>query len=302
MRAAFAAAVALAAAAFVLSVAPAGACACGIALEASVVEERAIVAESRFGETIVAEFDLSSDGPRPAAVVIPVPADPMVSAVRGDPIGYLDAATTPPPPELEGTTEDGAPAVGSGVDVVDRDVIGGYDVTILSARDPGALGRYLADNGYTLPAGARPILSDYVEERWSFVAIKLAEGAEGSLKPLRIDFSTARLTEGELVYPMKLSQLAGEPVGLTLYVIADGPRSVDGLERTFDAPLAELDPAPPEEVELIAQLGSHVSRLEAAALDPGSLSEDLVVEADAVADPGGHSFFGGLVYLLSLIF
>ena len=64
-----------------LAAPPAGACACGIAIEASVIEESALVIEGPGSERIILSLDLTSDGGRRAAVVLPVPGVPAVEAV-----------------------------------------------------------------------------------------------------------------------------------------------------------------------------------------------------------------------------
>ena len=78
--------------------APAGACACGIAIEATVSEESGLVVEGDGSERIVLSLDLASDGAERAAVVLPVPGKPTVAAIEhGDPIAYLEQATDHPP-------------------------------------------------------------------------------------------------------------------------------------------------------------------------------------------------------------
>ena len=206
---------------------PARACGCGIALEASVTDERALVVETPGRERIVLSLDLTSDGGGRAAIVLPVPGDPDVAAIeRGDPLAYLDAATAPPAGGASVGATSGEGASASGVDVIGRETVGGYDVSRLASGDPRALDRWLDANGYTLPGGAQPILSDYVDDGWRFVAIRLAPKAEGRLKPLAVSFGTDRP-----VYPMRLEQLASAPIDLTLYTLADGPRAVPGLRR-----------------------------------------------------------------------
>ena len=106
------------------------------------------------------------------------------------------------------------------------------------------------DNGYALPPGAEPILDEYVGEGWRFVAIRLAPGADGRLKPLAVSFPT-----DAPVYPMRLAQLGTEPVNLTLYMLADGERQVEGLDPVFAAPVADLDPAPPPRLARPARTG-----------------------------------------------
>ncbi len=133
-----------------------------------------------------------------------------------------------------------------------RETIGGYDVARLGAGDAAALEGWLDRNGYALPPGAEPILDEYVGEGWRFVAIRLAPGADGRLKPLAVSFPTEAP-----VYPMKLAQLGTEPVNLTLYVLADGERSVEGLDPAFAAPVADLDPPPPPRLAPLLEQGER---------------------------------------------
>lgn len=280
--AAAALAVPAAAAMLWLAAQPAGACACGIAIEATISEESGLVIEQPGREQIVLSLDLASDGSERAAVVLPVPGIPTVDAIeRGDPLAYLELATVPPEPVVgagAGADTAGAP----GVDVIGRDTVGGYDVSRLAADDPQALNRWLLSNGYTLPPAAESILADYIDEGWSFVAIRLAPEAEGRLKPLRVSFPT-----DEFVYPMRLAQLGTEPVNLTLYTLADGERQVDGMTTVFAAAVDELEPPPPAELAELFAAGTEVTRMEALGVDPASFTSDLLVDpVEPELEPG----------------
>ncbi len=270
-------------AALSLAAPPAGACACGIAIDASVSEESGLVIEGPGSERIVLSLDLTSDGGRRAAVVLPVPGLPAVEAVTGgDPLAYLDRATAPAP--AVGSSAGGADTAAPPIDVIGRETVGGYDVARLGAGDAGALDDWLDRNGYVLPAGAGPILGEYVDEGWRFVAIRLAPGAEGRLKPLAVSFPTERA-----VYPMRLAQLGTEPVNLTLYTLADGERSVDGLDSVFAAPVDDLEPPPPPRLAALFGEGEQVTRLEAVGVSPASFTADLVIEPQAREPDGGDS-------------
>ena len=275
-RRAAVAALALAALAVPGGARPAQACGCGIALESSVSDERALVVETPGHERIVLSLDLAGDpGGRPA-VVLPVPAVPDVEAIEhGDPLAYLDTATA----EVETAVGGGAPegTAASPVDVIGRETVGGYDVARLASGDSAALDAWLRRNGYSLPDGAEPILAQYVNQGWRFVAIRLAPGDEGRLKPLDVSFAT-----DSPVYPMRLEQLASTPVDLTLYTLADGPRTAGGLRTAYQGSVSGLDPPPPPELaELFAQ-GSEVTRLEASGASPATFTADLAIEPVAV--------------------
>jgi hypothetical protein len=268
-------------AAALLVAAPARACGCGVALLADVTRERALIIERPGREEIIASFDLLSEGAGRAAIVLPVPSDPVVEEIEaGDPLMYLDIATRPPidPDAPDGAT---AGAAGGGVAVIGRDVIGGYDVTRLNADDAGALDTWLDQNGYAMPEGAEPILAEYVDQGWRYVAIRLAAGVSGALRPLRVSFDTE-----QLVYPMQLSQLGTSPLDLTLYVLADGERRIEGLTESYSGAVADLEPEPPAEVAEILDAGTHITKLTALGASPASFTSDLYVE-------GGTGTFSG---------
>jgi hypothetical protein len=252
---------------------PAGACACGVAIEATVSEEQGLVIEQDGSESIVLSLDLNSDGTERAAVVLPVPGEPTVEAVKGgDPLAYLDVATQPAP--AVGSSGGGDETAGAPpVDVIGRETVGGYDVARLGSGDAAALDSWLRENGYTLPAGAEPILAEYVDQGWRFVAIRLAPESDGPLKPLAVGFET-----GEYVYPMKLEQLATEPLNLTLFTLAAGERQVDGLETVWAGTVDELSPQPPAEIGEVFAQGGYVTRLEAIGADPARFTEDLQID------------------------
>lgn len=284
MRARLAAcAVAALGAALAVGGSPASACGCGIAIDATVARERALIVEHHHGESIVLSLDLVSDDPAGrAAVVVPVPGEPDVAAIeRGDPLAYLERATAPPASGGSGDDGSGGMTAAGRVDVIGREEIGGYDVARLGSADGAALQRWLDRNGYTLPAGAEPILSDYADGGWRFVAIRLPEGSEGALKPLKISFPA-----DETVYPMRLEQLATQPLSLTLFVLARGERRVKGLERTWSGRVDELDPPPPADLRALLGADRHLTRMDADALAPARFAKDLVIEP-VPGPPGG---------------
>ncbi|MBT2404239.1 MULTISPECIES: DUF2330 domain-containing protein [unclassified Streptomyces] len=124
--------------------------------------------------------------------------------------GSSDGATAAPPGA-------GAPAVG----VVGREQLGDFDVARLTATDPDALRDWLESNGFKLPDRLATELKPYVDQKWEYVAVRLAPKEQG--KPLRgeLDPLKIRFDSDKLVYPMRLSRLAKTPQSLGLYILAD---------------------------------------------------------------------------------
>ena len=240
--------------------------------------ERALVSFADGREEIVTSLALEQAGPD-AAVVYPVPGDAEVSAVEGpDLFAYLERVTAPPPEDTArgGGDDEGAAggaAPGGGVEVVGREEIGGYDVTRLRADDPDALQKFLDQEGYTLPAEAQPILSDYVDQGWRFVAVKLAEGSAdaGSLKPLKIAFDS-----DEIVYPKRLDSIAEQPPFTKLFVVSDRRMQTTATAVRFAGEVDKLREPPPAEHRALFR-GRYLTVLEQTA----PLSEDFVVRPAA---------------------
>jgi hypothetical protein len=255
--------------------APAPACGCGIALESSVPRERALIVHTGGRETLVMSFDLLARGDRPA-VVLPVPARPAVRGVS-DPFTYLERATAPAERVVEryggSGGSDGATAGAPPVDVIDRKTIGGFDVTrIAGASEPGALSRWLDGHGYTTPDGAAPILAGYARRGWSFVAVRLASGGSGRLRPLAVAFASDRP-----IYPMKLDRLARGSVDIDRWVVAAGRVRVGALPDRYAGPTSALRPAIPRRLAALLH-GRYLTRA-------GGVIDPRTIRADFVAAP-----------------
>jgi hypothetical protein len=293
-----------------VGVAGAPACACGALLRATAVSEKALVSHHRGRETIVPGLAIERVGPS-AAVLFPVPGKPSVTALpaRTDVFGELEAATA------QHTT--GAPSTGAGAPaptVVSHRFLGGYEVSVLKGGSGETLFGWLRSHAYSLPAGAQPILGRYSRRRWYFVALKLADRRGGEVKPLAISFSSRRI-----VYPMRLSALAAKPIGLELFLNADGPvrtSGVSGLHKTFAGATASLSPVPSAPVRSLLT-ARYLTRFDSPALAPASIKSDLLARvvrarhAAAGGGGGGHplryagiavlvlAVLGGGAYLLS---
>jgi hypothetical protein len=268
--------VALAAVAATLAVAlpsPAGACACGIAPQARIDVERALVVFADGREDLVISYDLRAAGKRPA-VVLPVPREPKVTALAGDPFAWLERVTAPRMAAGGSDGSDGA-GVGAGTPTtIKRSIVGGYSVTRLHGGSGATLDRWLRRNGYALPAGAAPILHSYARRGWWFVALRLATRADGALKPLRLRFKADRP-----VYPMRLAQLGKRPVQLELYAVSDTVVAATPLAQGFSGPVKDLREPPPPSLQALIDPAATLTKLQARALAPAVFRSDLVLRA-----------------------
>lgn len=262
-----------------LALLPSVALACGMPLEARITYEQALLIVRGDRQELVATVDLSEAAPN-AAVIFPVPGEPTVDQPAGGDalFSYLAEATRPEEREEANLRWDlprpgavgGAPPDGV---LLGRETLGGYDVARLAADDPQALSRWLAENGYEVPLAAQPILAAYVNEGWSFVAVKLAAAApDGSLSPLRVSY-----THPQVVYPMRLGALSDRPVGVDLYVLADHRTQTDRLPTFYAGTVDQLDPQPPAELADLLGAAPYLTRMRALDLAPAGLTSDFVI-------------------------
>lgn len=82
--------------------------------------------------------------------------------------------------------------------------VGEYDILILSAQESGGLERWLNDNGYKIPAGAKEVLDPYIKSNMKFFVVKVnveefrkqggSEQVDGSLplSPIQIKFNSPK--------------------------------------------------------------------------------------------------------------
>lgn len=282
--------VALTALATLLLLAPTGALACGLPLDALIVYEQALLIVDGPRQQLVASVELRDA--EDAAVIFPVPGRPEAvdqPAGGAELFGYLKEATAPVVRRerrlrLWGDDDsfaDSGAGLSPGVDVLGEQTLGGYEVARLASTDAGALQAWLADNGYTVPPAAAPILAGYVADGWSFVAVRLSDSApDGSLAPLRISYSS-----DEVVYPMRLGALSPMPVTVDLFVLDAGRAEAQPMGTRFAGPVAGLDPAPGPEVAAFFAGAPYLTHLRAEGLDPQGLDADFAVGRAASDEP-----------------
>jgi hypothetical protein len=109
--------------------------------------------------------------------------------------------------------------------------VGNYEVTVLEARDAGALGGWLEKSGLApVPPAGKAIVDDYIAGGWVFVAVRLVRDGAGlaAPHPLAVAFPSEKP-----VYPMRLTALAGGTTDLRIHVVAAGSAEGAPLEARF---------------------------------------------------------------------
>ncbi len=91
-----------------------------------------------------------------------------------------------------------------GPDIVVQEVVGAFEVTVLTDDSAADLMMWLGDNGYTQDPEAEPILQEYLDEGHLFAAFKLHNSAEVSdIHPVVLRFDS-----DEACVPLRLTRIA----------------------------------------------------------------------------------------------
>jgi hypothetical protein len=164
------------------------------------------------------------------AWIVPLPAQPKVTAIDADKSPFAEISLyTQLRHRWGGRGKSGAAAESEeSVTVLERKIVGVYDIAVLWASKAGALNRWLNKNGYAFPAERSDLLEHYTKKNWVYVAMRIDRSAlasdeldklkVGELQPICFAFES-----DEMVYPLKISSINAGETELLLYLLADTP-------------------------------------------------------------------------------
>jgi hypothetical protein len=120
-----------------------------------------------------------------------------------------------------------------GVVVTHRDTVGPYETVQITGDGSESILVWLRKNGYEVPKSVEPMLQKYVDEKFGFLAVKLAPNAGvQAMKPIRVSWKgkTPQL-------PLRMVAAGvGVSVGLKLFVIGDGRWRTQNFETFTISP------------------------------------------------------------------
>lgn len=271
-----------------VTIPPAAACGCGgFALPEGgeggmdVVGEQAILSLVDGTERVQIALDADSDLAE-AALVVPTPTPATAALGDADAFDALAEVSAPKREEVSvwwpewGSGDDGvagaAPGGAPAVDVFQEVTLGPLEVASIGSADLDGLLTWLDERGYALSGRLADAMGTYVDEGWSFVAIKLSpegEALDGEIPPVDLTFAS-----DELVYPMRLSAAADVAQKVRTYVVADGRRDrTDGGVNVDVLYAGPLDPADHPELESWAEPfgdDAYVTTVEQTFVDPAA--------------------------------
>ncbi len=189
-------------------------------------QQKAILSWLRGREVMV--LQVKYEGPaEDFGWVVPLPARPQVEAIEPEdsPFAEISLYTQR---RLRWGLRSKDQAGGEEVAVLERKIVGVYDVAVLAAGDAGALAGWLNKNGYAFPDDRRSVLDHYVRKKWVYVAMRIdpkqlgrdetQKLKTGELQPIRFTFPAR-----EMVYPLHISSVNAGRTEVLLYLLADTP-------------------------------------------------------------------------------
>jgi len=122
---------------------------------------------------------------------------------------------------------------GPAVTVVSRGSVGPYLTVTLSTDTPGALNKWLTDNGFELDPATQPVVDAYVAEKFDFIALKLLPGKDvQAMQPVRVVQPGA-----DPSLPLRMVGIGtGANVALTLFLISEGRWEAKNFGNTVVPP------------------------------------------------------------------
>ena len=174
------------------------------------------------------------------ALVIPFPAQPLVSEAPEAIFDQLEDATNPLQEFDDFVVTEIQPRAAEaeqGVTVIEERDVGDYSTVTLSANDEEALREWLDSQGYEITDQKQDIISQYVQDSGYFVALQVNMEAvdldewgylNGELNPISFTFESA-----ETVLPLRLMAGDSSLVTLTVYALADELTYIPGAQIQY---------------------------------------------------------------------
>lgn len=126
-------------------------------------------------------------------------------------------------------TARGGSVAGPAVEVLDRKVIGSFDVTTVASADPAAMSNWLTHNGFVVSPAADPVIADYIAKGWVFSAAKLRR-EEDTTNPSTPHPLVFKFPAKEPVYPLQLTAVDNGSLAVNLYVCGPSRAAADHFE------------------------------------------------------------------------
>ncbi len=204
-------------------------------------------------------------------MLIPFPTPPAIRKVPDDVFAHIAAAIDPPEvivdlrpqrsrfsdpsdtptADTAGAKHSEASLSFNEVRVLRQEAVGMYEVAVLEAGSAAALDRWMTDHGYKYPDGMDGVCTEYIAQRWCFVAVKTKVGQKAGVDPRPGQRSVdSKLPDGatfdgfvqamgfrfkseKLEVPMRLSSFNEGELHNVVYLLTDGPQRISAMPEAL---------------------------------------------------------------------
>lgn len=246
----------------------------GVGVDATVIQERAIIAQDAGRQETTVSFSVkpTRNGADRAAVVVPVDGDARTSALTAEQAAVF--------PQLDQATAPRSDRSGDqGADTAERAPLnlpdGAFRLSTITSTD--GLRRWLARRGDdAIAPAARRALDRHARNGGRFTVLTLEGAVAGTVQnllPVRISVPGDRSGVS-----LRASAAAGDPVSIDLYVV--GPHRVTGkgFDTYYAGYVEDLEPPLDPATAGVLGSGTYLTRLAMVAKDPTMIAGDVRFE------------------------
>jgi uncharacterized protein DUF2330 len=187
----------------------------------------------------------------------------------------------------------------AGVTVLSTQHAGLFDATTIQGRTPSAVLSWLARNGYHTPESAEPVIREYIDRGWVFVASKVRRGTDraevAALHPLAFTFASHTA-----IYPTRLTAIDKRDCAIDLFVFGSRRAAarhfsavrcdrlvlIQGIEKaSAEQALRFSDP------EVLSLIGnSTIGTKLSATLSPAQMAFDVEIKSSFLGSKNRHVY------------
>ncbi len=131
------------------------------------------------------------------------------------------------------------------VQILNREVVGNFELTTISSKTPTDLTTWLTGQGFKVTPESAAAIADYVRDGWVFVAAKARRApSTGSHEPITPHPLVFTFKTPQAIYPMRLTGAGNTgPLSVSLYVFGSGTAQAEGWKNRMSAPVTIVSQA-----------------------------------------------------------
>jgi hypothetical protein len=146
-------------------------------------------------------------------------------------VAILASMFLPSLAKAKGGVSDISPGLPTEVTVLSEVRAGVFDVVTLTATSADPLLEWLRTRGFSAPEDILPVVRDYLDRGWVFVAARVQNPTPGAVTPLHP--LVFRFPTFQAIYPMRLTGVGADSLDCDLYVFGNGRAEAAGWKVRY---------------------------------------------------------------------